>query len=142
MKSQCKLWYSMKPMTVKLFEKFWSKVEPEEPLIDWIGSEFVSWLDDDDDRTEGMRRKFSEKPNGITRCIENKTGDIWEQTRKKKMGHGLTRMIQSSSVEIYLYQNGTVIATLTFNRHFETIRRWDPQEMITDLEPSDFIFAD
>ena len=87
------MWRRMKPMTIELFQTYWSKIELEVPLMDYSKAIYKEWRGHNDWRYSGMCIRTTGKKHGIVRMVAP-NGDICEGSFKNEKRHGLCRKIE------------------------------------------------
>ena len=63
------MWQRMKPLTARLLESYWDKVERNQPFYDFENATFTKWTDRKG-RHIGMRDRTTDLRQGIVRSFD------------------------------------------------------------------------
>ena len=102
-----KLWKTLKPMSIELLQKYWSKVESNSPMVDWPEFTVVNGYQPNgfEEFRTGMRHYETGDNHGIVRT-EYAGERVEEATYKQGKLHGLSRTVTNRDVMIELFKDG------------------------------------
>ena len=102
-----KLWKTLKPMSIELLQKYWSKVESNSPMVDWPEFTVVNGYQPNgfEEFRTGMKHFETGENHGIVRT-EYAGERVEEATYKQGKLHGLSRTVTNRDVMIELFKDG------------------------------------
>ena len=129
------IWRRIKPLTVAQLKQFWHKFSSQDMLDD--GLEYREWQEGNQ-KCFGTVNRISGKQHGIVRKVQL-NGQIFELTYKDGWQHGMERKVANDKVYIEAYKEGEHRAKLAFNTNFKRTFIRDPDHLLDDVTPGDFI---